>query len=140
MPRFIDANVFLYAFLKPRRKLREHEVLLKNGAKSIIYRVNSGEEVVTTVVHLGEIANILEEYTPLDHAIKIIETILLKKNIVIVPIEWSDYLVSIEIARKYCVGINDALAYSIMKRHGINEVYSFDRDFDKFPDIKRITR
>lgn len=37
------------------------------------------------------------------------------------------------------LGVNDALAIAYMKMHGINEIYSFDTDFDKLEGIKRIT-
>jgi len=61
--RFIDASVFLYAFLKPKRRVSEDVLELKENAKRILSRIEEGEEVVTTVVHLSEIANILESHT-----------------------------------------------------------------------------
>ena len=36
--RFIDANVFLYALLKPRRKLSERELEVKEKARVILAR------------------------------------------------------------------------------------------------------
>lgn len=53
--RFIDANVFTYAILKPRRPLSDREREIKERAKRILRRVNEGEEVATTVVHLSEV-------------------------------------------------------------------------------------
>lgn len=138
--RFVDANVFLYAYLKPKRKLREHEIKLKEAAKKIVRRINEGENVLTTVVHYSEIANILEEIAPQKIALEIEETILFRKNISIEKISKEDYLNSIETARKYKVNLNDALAYNIMRKHGIKEIYSFDKNFDKLPNIKRIIR
>ena len=41
--------------------------------------------------------------------------------------------------RERGVGLSDALAYVAMKRNPLAEVYSFDRDFDKFGDIRRVT-
>jgi predicted nucleic acid-binding protein len=35
------------------------------------------------------------------------------------------------------VSANDALAYLLMKEHGLDEVYSFDRHFDQL-DVTRI--
>jgi len=58
--RFVDSNVFLHAFLRPRRTLTEREQLVKDEAKSIVKRLEEGEEAATTTVHLSEVVNILE--------------------------------------------------------------------------------
>ncbi len=137
--RFIDASVFLYAFLKPKRRLPGEIIKLKGSAKRIIERINKGEDVITTVVHLAEIANILESHTNVMQAINIIEAILSKKNIHVYPVTVTDYIESIEIAKKNYIGLNDALAVLFMKRLGINEIYSYDSDFDKIANIKKIT-
>lgn len=91
-------------------------------------------------MHFSEIANILESIAPLNLALEIEESILFKENIVIKEISRDDYLNAINIARRYKIGLNDALAYSVMKKYGIAEIYSFDKDFDKIPGIKRITQ
>ena len=78
MTRFIDASVFIHAFLKTKRKLREHELAIKKRAKEIIRHVSEGEEVLMSTSHFSEIANILEDRMPLKEALKIEEAILLK--------------------------------------------------------------
>ena len=42
-------------------------------------------------------------------------------------------------AEDHQVGVNDALAYVLMKKDAIQELYSFDKDFDAFTDIHRKT-
>ncbi|HIE15095.1 TPA: PIN domain-containing protein [Candidatus Bathyarchaeota archaeon] len=138
MARFIDASVFIHAFLKTRRKLKKHELTIKERAKEIIRLVNDGEEVLISTCHFSEIANILEDRLPLKKALEIEEAILLKENIKILNVNREDYLNSLEIAKEFNVGINDALAYIIMQKHKISEIYSFDKDFDRFPGIKRV--
>lgn len=49
--RFLDANVFIYAYYKPKRKLNQKEQLMKDQAKEIINKINQGKEEVTTTVH-----------------------------------------------------------------------------------------
>lgn len=137
--RFIDSNVFIHAYIKPRRRLREHEKRIKDDAKTIIARVNRGEEVVTTVVHLGEIANLLEDFMPLEAALEVVSGLLLKGNIHIAEISRQDYLSAFPIAEESAVGLNDALAYIFMIREGLGEIYSFDKDFDKLEKVKRAT-
>ena len=52
--KFIDASVFVHAYLKPKRTLKPHEAAMKEAAKQIVTRVNGGEGVVISVVNLGE--------------------------------------------------------------------------------------
>lgn len=57
--RFLDANIFIYAYYKPRRELGQKEREMKEGAKDILMRINEGKETaITTVVHLSEICPI----------------------------------------------------------------------------------
>ena len=39
---------------------------------------------------------------------------------------------------KHPLGISDLINLSIMKRHGINEIYTTDKGFEKVPTIKRV--
>lgn len=135
--KFIDASVFLYAYLKPRKDLPPELSRLKAKAKEIISRIEKGEPVMISVVHLSEIANIIESRASLSKSIEIIESIIMLNNVRIKDVSLNDYLSAIKIAREKSVGINDALAYYLMKKHGISEIYSFDKHFDNFKDIKR---
>ena len=138
--RFIDSNVFIHAYIKPKRMLQEHERLIKESAKEIIRRVNDGEEVLTTVVHLGEMANLLENFMRHDAALRVIRGILLKENIEVIEVSPEDYFSALPIAEEYGVSLNDALAYIVMRERDMREIYSFDKDFDRFTDIVRISR
>jgi len=129
--RFIDTNVFLYAILKPRRRLTEKELEIKEKARKIVSRVNNGERVLTTVVHISEIANILEDIIGVQNAAIFLRDIFAKKNILIVSVDPKDYLESIFLALEKDVSVNDALAYVIMKKAGIKEIYTFDKHFEK---------
>lgn len=135
---FVDASVFVYAFLKPKRKLQPHEVNIKNSAKKIVLRINEGEEVATSVVQFSEVCNILEDYLSLEEAFEIERGLLFRDNIVIREVSEEDYLEALMIAEEQKVGVNDALAYVLMKKAELHKIYSFDKDFDAFKDIKRI--
>jgi predicted nucleic acid-binding protein len=47
------------------------------------------------------------------------------------PVSPSDYLKATLIAEEKNLGVNDALAYVKMKELDIEEIYTFDRDFEK---------
>ena len=136
---FIDANVFVYAFLKPKRKLQPHEEKIKDAAKKIITRINEGEETATSVVHFSEICNILEDHLPLEEAHMIEKGLLFLDNISIKQVSEEQYLKALAIAEDQLIGANDALAYVLMKETGLSRIYSFDKDFDNLKEIQRIT-
>jgi len=136
--RFVDASVFVHAFLKPKRKLKPHEIEIKESAKEIVRRINDGEEVGITVVQIVEIANLLESYLPLSEALKVEEFLLLAKNVNVFDVTKRDCLKALKISRERSAGLSDAIAYVVMMKIGVNEMYSFDSDFDKL-NVKRIT-
>ena len=136
--RFVDASVFVHAFLKPKRKLKPHEIKIKESAKEIVRRINDGEEVGITVVQIVEIANLLESYLPLSEALKVEEFLLLAKNVNVFDVTKRDCLKALKISRERSAGLSDAIAYVVMMKIGVNEIYSFDSDFDKL-NVKRIT-
>ena len=136
--KFVDASVFVHAFLKPKRMLKDHEVETKESAKNIVRRINDGEEVGITVVQIAEIANLLESYLPLDEALKVEEFLLLAKNVKVFDVTKRDCLRALKVAREKKVGLSDAITYVIMIDNNVKEIYSFDRNFDKL-NVRRIT-
>ena len=136
--KLIDASVFVHAFLKPKRKLKPHEVEIKKSAKTIVKKINEGEEVGLTVVQLAEIANILESYMPLEKALQIEKFLLYAPNVEIYEVDKKNCLKALKTAEEEKIGLSDAIAYIIMLENNIKEIYSFDKDFDKLKEIKRI--
>ena len=135
---YVDANVFIYAFLKTKRNLQPHEENIKQAAQKIVSRINEGEKVATSVVHFSEVCNILEDHLPFGEALLVEKGLLLLENVLVCEVSEDDYLKAISVAEDQQVGVNDALAYVLMKRKAIQSVYSFDKDFDAFTDINRI--
>ena len=137
--RFVDASVFLYAYLKPKRATSSSITNMKLQAKNIVARINAGERVFTSVIHLSEVANILEAVMPLNESRKILKDLTYSETIEILASRNQDFSDAIEIAEESNVGVNDAVASILMRSNGISEVYSFDTDFDGISGIKRIT-
>lgn len=136
--RFIDSNVFLHAFLVPRRALTSEEQFVKDEAKKIVKRVEEGEEVVMSTVHLSEIINILESGVGLQKSFRFLAWIIACNNIAVRSVSLRDYEAAFPLAKENDVSVNDALAYSFMIDEGVKEIYSFDSHFDNFKDIKRL--
>lgn len=129
--RFIDANVIIYAVLKPKGSLPDAVQRKKKAAREIFLRVNDGEPVMTTAVHMSEVANVLEDAAGLPFACDLLAALLVKSSISVEPVSADDYRESIGLAKKHSISINDALALIIMERLGIDEIYTFDRHFAK---------
>jgi len=45
---------------------------------------------------------------------------------------------AVNVYRGENIGFIDAYNYSYMQYYGVNKIYSFDRDFDRLKDIKRL--
>lgn len=136
---FMDTNVFVYALLKTTRKLQPHETKTKEAAKIILGRINEGEKVACSVVHFSELCNILEYYMSFEGALELEKGLLLRRNIQICDVTQEDYLSAVATAEQNSVGLNDALAYVMMKKAGVTQIYTFDKHFDCFSDIERLT-
>jgi len=138
--RFLDANVFIYAFLKARHRLKAEDQAVKESAQSIVSRVNKGERVVTTVVHMSEVFNFVEDWLPIEEALKLEEGLLSNDSIEVEAVDREAYISSIDLAKENSIGLNDGLAISVMQKNGVSEIYSFDKHFEKIKGIKRVAK
>jgi len=139
--RFSDANVFIYAYYKPKKQLTQREKQMKELAKQIISNVSQGKEEVTmTVVHLSEIVNILKHGMPIDQLNKIIRGLFMLDNVKIHGVTREAYFAAAELGEDLKLEANDALAVDVMRLNGIKEIYSFDEDFDQTEGISRLPK
>ena len=136
--KFVDASVFVHAFIQPKRELKPHEERIKRSARQIVKRIDAGEEVVISIVHLSEIANILEDFMPLNNALEIISSLVAKPSIMILSVDGRDCVKALLTAQANAIGFSDAIAYVLMSDRNIQEIYSFDKDFENIKGIKRI--
>jgi hypothetical protein len=137
--RFLDANVFIYAYYKPKKQLTQKEKQMKEHAKKIISGVSQGkEEVVMTVVHVSEIVNILKHGMPLDQLTTIVRGLFMLDNVKIMSVTREAYFAATELGDDSKLEANDALAVDVMRLNDIKEIYSFDEDFDQIEGITRL--
>ena len=138
--RFVDASVFVHAYLRPRREQKAHERQIKARAREIVTRINEGEDVVTSVVHVAEVANLLEEWLPLTDAREVLRGVCTRETVEVVAADRRDLLEALAVGGETGVGTTDALAAVLMRAHGVREIYSFDADFDRIPDLRRVSQ
>jgi predicted nucleic acid-binding protein len=137
--RFLDANVFVYAYYKPKKQLSQKEKQMKDHAKNIIKSVSQGkEEVLMSVVHVSEVVNILKHGMPQDQLTVIIRGLFMLDNVTITGVTREAYFAAVELGDDLKLEANDALAVDIMKMNGINEIYSFDEHFEQIDGTSRL--
>jgi len=130
--KFLDANIFIYAYYKPRKELSEKARWMKDESKKILKRINDGEEVVTTVVHLSEVNNFLKKSMDTASLQNFFLELYSLENFKIANIGAEDYLGAISMMAETGLDANDCLALQVMKDLEITEIYSFDRGFERF--------
>ncbi|MCX6644734.1 MAG: type II toxin-antitoxin system VapC family toxin [Candidatus Bathyarchaeota archaeon] len=137
--RFLDANVFIYAYYKPKKQLTKKEMQMKEQAKKIITSVYQGKEnVIITVVHVSEMVNILKHGMRPDQVTAIIRGLFMLDNVRILDVTRDAYFAATELGDDLKLEANDALAIDVMRLNNIREMYSFDEDFDQIEGIVRL--
>jgi uncharacterized protein len=130
---FLDSNIPMYLVGSPHQHKTDSQVLLERA-------VAAGERLVTDAEVLQEV---LHRYIAINQreAIEPAFRLILDTVDEIFAIEKRDVLRAGEIAR-HPIGLSarDAIHIAVMERHGIVSVMSFDADFDRWPELKRIHR
>jgi len=138
--KFVDSNVFLHAFLKPRRKLTEKELKIKLEAQAVVRRIEDGEEVAMSTTHLSEVVNVIETSLSLERSFGFLSWVVTMDNIEVYSVGLGHYETALPVAGENGISANDALAFLFMKDYGLKEIYSFDKHFDQLKEIIRLPK
>lgn len=139
--KFLDANIFIYAYYKPKKQLTQKEKQMKEQAKRIIADVSQRkEQVIMSVVHLSEIVNILKHGMPLEQLTSVIRGLFMLDNVTIHGVSRENYFAATELGDDLKLEANDALAVDIMRSNNVTEIYTFDEDFDHVEGIMRLPK
>src|SRR3972149_3707955 len=137
--KFLDANVFIYAYYRPKKPLTEKEKQMKEYAKKIISNVSQGKEnVMTTVVHISEVVNILKHGMPQEQLTTIIRGLFMLDNVKRAGVTRDAYFAATELGEDLKIEANDALAVDVMRQNDLKEIYSFDEHFDSIEGITKL--
>jgi predicted nucleic acid-binding protein len=137
--RFLDANIFIYAYYKPKKALTEKEAAMKEQAQNIVSNISQGkEQVITSVVHISEIVNILKNGMSRELLTHTILGLFMLDNVTILDVTKDAYFAAVEMGDDSKLEPNDALAVDLMRQKGIDEIYSFDEHFNKVDGVTRL--
>lgn len=129
---FIDSNIFLRYFE------REDEQTYRKSEKLFSKIVNGSITGISTSLVIAEVVWVLQKFYNWDkkEIYTNIELILKTPNIKFK--ERSVLSRAINLYKDENIDFIDAYNYSYMKKNEITEIYSFDKDFNRFSDIKRL--
>jgi predicted nucleic acid-binding protein len=130
--RFVDTNIFIYHM--------DRNPVFGEKAREVLLRIEGGEEAVTSTLVLEELfIHVEQEYSFRDIP-KVLHSILSYDSLQVYSYTVEDMLKAIEILQdtKYAMDWDDAVIVAVMKRLGIEEIYSNDHHFDGVPSIKRV--
>lgn len=128
---FIDTNIFLRYFE------REDELVYRKIEKLFKEIVSGRISGISTSLVIAEVVWVLEKIYNWDK-MEICNNIELILNTPNIKFKERNILVkAIDLYREKNIDFIDVYNYSFMKSNDIDGIYSFDRDFDKLPDIER---
>ena len=145
---FIDANIFLYeildhwkyaescnSFLEHVNMGKYHAVMSVLVCNEVFHRVMIAEVVERYEIEPKSAVNYLkknwEVVRELNKAYDAMLNIDAIENLEIVEIDREVYDIALEYSKKYGLLSNDAVHLATMKKHGITNIATNDRDFER---------
>jgi predicted nucleic acid-binding protein len=140
--KFLDSNVLIHAFLKPKKNLTQRDSEIKQKSMEIVKNLQASSlKVIITTAQIFEVANILESWLSHQAAKEILDFVVTAPNIKIYAVTTKDIDDALVILERYHdnkIGFNDCVTYVAMKNVNIHEILSFDKHFDTLDDINRV--
>ena len=126
----MDSNIFFYA-----------KILDKKYGKpciKVVKAISKGElDAVTSVLTLIEVANALRKYG-LGREVRDTIDAILSLEMQLYELDEIDVRNAIEISENFKISPYDSVHVAIMKKAGVTQIISADKDFDKVTGIERI--
>jgi len=126
---FIDSNVFFYA------KIFDHKY--GEACAQVLSKIEKEElDAATSTLVVIELANTLRKYG-LSDEVKNVVAALFSLNIHVFEVDSIDVRTTANIFNEFRISPYDCAHAAVMKKAGIVEIISADKDFDKIKWIKR---
>ena len=136
---YLDANIFVYAYFKPKKgKILSDKIKwCKQEAKEIIKKINEEENTYCiSLIQISEVVNLLKNVMSWEDLQQFMMGLLSNKSIETVEISKLMYINAVSKISEYNMDSNDISAYLLMKEKEINQIYTFDRQYDNLPEIQ----
>ena len=128
---FLDSNIILEYELEQEKSAE---------AKRLLVKVKGGEvECLTTDFHVyAGILIIQGKYKDVERLNRHISSLISYEGLTLYRPTQYDWLAAVGHMRGHRLDFDDALAYQSMRANNLTEMISYDRDFDRIKDVKRI--
>lgn len=127
---FIDSNVFFYAKMLDRK--------YGDACAKVLDKIVRGElEAVTSTLVVIELANALRKYG-LSDEVKDVVNAVFSLDIRVFEVDSLDVRTAAGIFDEFRISPYDCVHAAVMKKAGIVDIISADKDFDKIAWIKRL--
>ncbi len=129
---FLDTNIFLRYFE------REDELIYRKVEKLFFEIVHGNIKGISNTMVIAEVIWVLDKFYNWEKE-KICENVELILNTPNIKFkERHTILGAVDIFKGENIDFIDAYNCAYMRANGVSEIYSFDRHFDEFTDIKRL--
>ena len=126
---FVDSNVFFYA------KILDQEY--GDACAGVLGKIEKGElGAVTSTLVVVELANALRKFGLSDEVRAVVDAVF-SLDIRVFEVDSIDVRTAASIFDEFRVSPYDCVHTAVMKKAGIVDIISVDRDFDKIEWIKR---
>lgn len=135
---YLDANIFIYAYFKPKKgkTLSNKMKWCKEEAKKLVQKINEEENnYCISLIQLSEIVNLLKNAMSWENLQEFIMGLISNKSVEIIEVSKMLYINAVNKMTEYNMDSNDLSAYLLMKEKNIKEIYTFDQQYEKLPDI-----
>ena len=132
--KFVDTTIFIkWGQATPTEAAHDDETSL---CGYILSKIRDGEEALTSTLTKDEALVWFSRYKA-SRLSDFIRSLTALTSMTITEPTLEDELEATQLYGQYPLGISDLINLSIMKRHGINQIYTTDKGFEKVPTIKR---
>lgn len=126
---FIDSNIFFYA------KIFDREY--GDACAGVLGKIEKGElDAVTSTLVIVELANALRKYGLGDEVKDVVDAVF-SLDLRVLEIDSLDVRAATRIFDEFRVSPYDCVHAAVMKKAGIVEIISADKDFDRIDWIRR---
>lgn len=129
---FIDTNVFIRYLTQDNKEQSAQAYELLKRVEAGLFIVTTSEAVITEIIHVLESKALYD--LPREDIRTHLNNILSFKGL---KLSYKNlYKRALDIYVQYSIDFVDALSVAYMEKKNINTVISFDKDFNKIPQLK----
>ena len=131
---YVDSNIFLYPVIYKPETVKE-----ARESKDFLLKISEGlVEACTATITWDEVVWVVRKIFGLNPSIELGRKLLEFPNLKLLNVKRSVVLRAQKLMEKYGIKPRDAIHAATALENGVETIVSYDRDFDKLEEIKRL--